>query len=700
MRIFVAGNETMVTSPEQLRRAKELFEAGCAQEGSARTAVLDNGCHGDLELRFTVERMIEASCETHPILDHPLALQKEKLMFGGEALEQGAKVGSYEVIRELGSGGMGTVYLAKSSLTGNEKLFAIKVIRSRSQEVSRRFQQEQAILKNLQHPNIARLIDSGATPDGDPYFVMEYVEGQRLDLYCEAKSLSAKSRIGLFRQLCAAVQYLHQNLVVHRDLKPSNILVKTDGTIKLVDFGIAKLLQISDEFLVPLNATIGLMTPDYASPEQICGGPLSTLTDVYSLGIVLYELLTGTKPFSASDSPLHETIRRICEEEPSRPSTAILRNGTNQRQAGELRGELDNIVLKALRKEPERRYVSVEQFDEDLRRYMHALPVLAQGDSLPYRAKKFFRRYKAAVTVTLIILFLLIGGIVAASFEARIARTERQKAELHAQEVEQEKALAERQTKVAEQERLHANRAADEARIQKGNAERRLRELQQLANAAVQVYSTTHERLGPADADVIAQNAHDSLAVLQQETPLGPDFARMFATTAPSRSNSDDAWRVPFGWKARETVPHEYFVGVDHKIIHHGRSSLFVHSVVKKSLGTLYVAQVFDAKQFRGKRVMLSGYLKSKNVRQQMRLSLVAAKEGQNGSFDGVTLSGTELWRRYQIVIDVPSNADAITIGFYLDGTGSFWADQLGFKQVDSRTPLTIPLGPHNLSFH
>jgi hypothetical protein len=700
----LATKDTVTVYPERLRRAREVFEAACAQQGSARNAALETGCGTDTELRATVERMIEANDEVHLILDHPLSLQKEKFLLSGGALVPGERIGDYEVVRELGSGGMGSVYLARPFTSDGQELFAIKVIRRGSlevsgREISRRFQQEQAILKSLQHPNVARLVESGATEDSNPYLVMEYVEGVRVDQYCEVHGLSTKERIALFRQLCAAVQYLHRNLVVHRDLKPSNILVRKDGTVKLVDFGIAKLLQTSDGYLSPLNATIGLMTPDYASPEQICGGPLSTLTDVYSLGVVLYELLTDAKPFSTPDSPLHETIRRICEEEPRKPSAVIARDSEKRKQANDLRGELDNIVIKAIQKEPERRYASVEQFDEDLRRYLDGLPVVAQGDSLRYRAKKFLRRYKAPVAASCAMLLLLIGGIVATSIEAGTARNQKRLAEDHAKEAEQAKILAEHQTQIADTERARAEHAADDAQIQQGNAERRLQELQQLTKGAVQVYSVTHGRLGSADANVVTQNAHDSLAVLQKEIPLGSDFARLFATTTPQSINSDESWHVPFGWDARETTPHEYFVGVDDNIVHHGKSSLFVHSIAKKPSGTVYIAQVFDANQFRGKRVMLTGYLKSQDLHEQIHLSLVAAAQGSQGTSDGVTVSGTTAWQRYQIVIDVPRDANAITIGFYMNGEGSFWADELNFQPVDSRTPLTTPLEPRNLGF-
>ena len=682
----MSAKETTALTAGRLQKVRAVFEAASERDGSGRNAFLDQECQGDPELRSAVERMLDFSIQEHVILDHPLTLQAEKLLSNPEILKEGTKVGNYQIVREIGVGGMGSVYLAKSISSDNQELYAIKVVRSWSYDVSRRFQQEQTILKSLQHPNIARLVDNGTTEDNNPYFVMEFVEGVILDKYCDAHGLSIKDRITLFRQLCAAMRYLHQNLVVHRDLKPSNILVKTDGTVKLVDFGIAKLLQLSDGPLSPLNATIGLMTPDYASPEQICGGPLSTLTDVYSLGVVLYELLSGAKPFTAHDGALHETIRRICEEEPKKPSAAMVRGGVGHRY--ELRGELDNIVLKAIRKEPERRYASVEQLDEDLRRYLEGLPVLAQGDSLQYRVSKFLKRYKTAVAISCLAVFSLVGGIVATSIEARIAQTERRRAEVHAREAEEAKALAENQTKIAEQERLRAEHAAKEAQIQKSNAERRLGELQQLAKGAAQVYSATHERLGSLDANVIAQNTHESLEVLQKEIPLRPDYVQMFQNTMPSK-NPDSSWHVPKGWYANEEAPGEYFVGTDHKIVHHGKSSLFVHSLVPNPKSFLYVFENFDAKSFRGKRVELSGYLRSKDL-YETTLFLVTRGNQLNGSSDGFKLMGTTQWKKYRIVMDIPADADVVTISFAMHGKGTFWADQFDFHEVDSHTPLTL----------
>ena len=420
MKVILQDSGTVGISAVQLRNARRVFDAAIAEQGPAREAVLRRECKGDDVLRAWVEEMIAADEQVQPILDQPRGLAGEDRDAVG--LKSGDRVGAYRIVREIGVGGMGSVYQAEAETGGG--FVAIKVVRWFSHEVSRRFQQEQTILSGLQHPNIARLLDSGTTAGRSPYFIMEYVEGVPIDSFCKRQGLSTDARLQLFRQVSKAVIYLHQNLVVHRDLKPGNVLVTADGTVKLVDFGIAKLLQAADGLLSPVKTIAGLMTPDYASPEQFRGAATSTLSDVYSLGVLLYELLTGERPFTAPAEQVHETLRRICEEEPRKPSVAAAKR--------ELRGELDNIVLKAIQKEPARRYASVEQFDEDLRRYLVRQPVLAQRDSLGYRTRKFVARHRGAVAAAAVMVLLLSAGVVATAIEARIAGIERARAELQA----------------------------------------------------------------------------------------------------------------------------------------------------------------------------------------------------------------------------------------------------------------------------
>jgi serine/threonine-protein kinase len=322
-----------------------------------------------------------------------------------------------------------------------------------TEQILSRFRHERQILASLDHPNIARLLDGGTTSDGLPYFVMEYIEGQAMDEYCEAHKLSTAERLQLFRTVCGAVQFAHQNLVVHRDLKPSNILVTPEGVPKLLDFGIAKLLkpELYAQTIAPTVTSLRPMTPDYASPEQVKGQPITTASDIYSLGVLLYELLTGHRPYRLRSSTPQEMERVICEQEPERPSAAISRTvntrsvdgvtntltpetvskpreGQPERLRRKLQGDLDNIVLMAMRKEPQRRYASVEQFSEDLRRHLEGLPVIARKDTFGYRAGKFITRNKVAVAVALAFMLLIAVSIVVIVQQSVRAARERDKA--------------------------------------------------------------------------------------------------------------------------------------------------------------------------------------------------------------------------------------------------------------------------------
>src|SRR5690606_20871585 len=283
------------------------------------------------------------------------------------------------------------------------KAVAVKLVRRglEDPQALRRFRHERQILAALEHPNIDRLLDGGVSDDGRPYLVMEHVEGEPLDRYCDARRLPVEARLALFTAVCEAVRYAHRNLVVHRDLKPGNILVTGDGTVKLLDFGIAKLLEADDDADdVPLTRT-GLrpMTPEYAAPEQIRGEAVTTATDVYALGVVLYELLTGRRPYTAATTSLYETERAVLEQAPERPSTAVLKAGDRADDRGaspkalhrRLRGDLDTLLLTALRKEPERRYPSADALADDIRRHLEGRPLTARGDTFGYRLATFAR---------------------------------------------------------------------------------------------------------------------------------------------------------------------------------------------------------------------------------------------------------------------------------------------------------------------
>jgi eukaryotic-like serine/threonine-protein kinase len=378
------------------------------------------------------------------------------------------RIGPYRILRELGQGGMGVVYLAARADEEFRKRVALKVIRSgaASEEVVRHFKRERQILAGLDHPNIAKLLDGGTTDDGLPYFVMEHIEGEPLLTYCDSRKLSVAERLKLFQAICSAVQYAHRNLVVHRDIKPGNIVVAEDGSPRLLDFGIAKFLNPELAGEAP-TATALVMTPAYASPEQARGERITTATDVYSLGVVLYELLTGHLPYRLLTRQPLEILKAISEQEPEKASTAIARvetattasgglvervtpdvsstrEGTPDKLQRRLRGDLDNILMLALRKEPPRRYASVEAFSDDIRRYLEGLPVKARRPTAGYRTGKFLRRHAAGVAASAVFVVLLIGFAAAMAMQsARVAR-ERDQAEKERAAAQQERETAQR----------------------------------------------------------------------------------------------------------------------------------------------------------------------------------------------------------------------------------------------------------------
>ncbi len=367
--------------------------------------------------------------------------------FAAAAERLDLRFGPYKALKELGRGGMGRVYLAARADEQYQKRVAIKVIKAEvdRDEVVSRFRRERQILASLDHPNISRFLDGGATEDGRPYFVMEYVEGMAIDQYCNRQGLSIPGRLKLFRQLCSAVEYAHRNLIVHRDIKPGNILVTAEGVPKLLDFGIAKL--VNPGLLVEGGTMTGLaMTPEYASPEQARGEPVTTMSDVYSLGVLLYLLLTGHPPYRFKTRQTLDVLRAVCEDEPEKPSTAVgraedaegqglnakevsrTREGSPEQLRRRLSGDLDTILLMALRKEPSRRYLSVEALSEDLRRYLEGLPIKARKATFSYRTGKFLRRNWAGVAGVAMAVLLIVGFSVSTAVQSRRLRTERDKA--------------------------------------------------------------------------------------------------------------------------------------------------------------------------------------------------------------------------------------------------------------------------------
>lgn len=419
-------------------------------------AHLQAECGQDEDLKREVLNLVAAENEESRFLEEsPLVALAAHSDDEIESRLIGTRLGPYRIVEEIGRGGMGAVYKATRDDEQYQTVVAIKLIKRGmdTDHILRRFRTERQILASLNHPNIARLLDGGVTEAGLPYFVMEYVDGESIKEFCERQGLSISDRLKLFRIACKAVQYAHQNLIIHRDLKPSNILVTADGTPKLLDFGIAKLLHVDSNGHKSTQLTaaeLRALTPEYASPEQIAGDRVTTASDVYSLGVLLYELLTGTRPYRFRSHRPEEVARVICQQEPERPSKAVSSHGAavseseppasaggstwranSSAYAGgsDLRGDLDAIVLMALRKEPQRRYASVEQFSEDVRRYLEGLPVTASKDTWSYRASKFVRRNRIGVAAAVMILVTLLAGMGTTLYQRNVARREKLKAE-------------------------------------------------------------------------------------------------------------------------------------------------------------------------------------------------------------------------------------------------------------------------------
>ena len=365
----------------------------------------------------------------------------------------GSEIGIYRLEREIGRGGMGIVFEAVRETEDFSQTVALKLLKRGmdSDAMLRRFRHERQILASLEHPNIARLLDGGISPESLPFFAMEYVEGEAIDVNCQRNDLGTGERLRLFLQVCDAVSFAHSRLVVHRDLKPGNILVTPTGVVKLLDFGIAKILS-DDEITSQTVTSLGMMTPGYASPEQIRGEIVSTASDIYSLGLVLYELLTGTAAHHFLNNSPDEMARVICEIEPPRPSSVVTdenldngnatnpigqRTSNNGQRTRSLRGDLDTIVMKAIRKDPSRRYSSVEQFAGDIQRHLDGQPVLARPDTFKYRLEKFIARNRVPVAAAAIVLISLIVGIAATSWQTFRAEQQRQISEQRFTQVRQ-----------------------------------------------------------------------------------------------------------------------------------------------------------------------------------------------------------------------------------------------------------------------
>jgi eukaryotic-like serine/threonine-protein kinase len=437
-------------TPDRWTRIKEVLSAACELPADARRQYLDEACRGDSTLREEVECLLDGFDGSTDFLqpcDFPRDI--ESLVTSDSWL--GRRLGPYELVEEIAHGGMGAVFRAVRTDEYHQHV-AIKLAPGgfRSAAILDRFRSERQILASLEHSNIARLLDGGTTEDGVPFLVMEYIAGEPINAYCDRRRLSLLDRVLLFRAVCSAVQYSHQHLVVHRDIKPGNILVTPDGVPKLLDFGIAKLLD--SDFGQRSVTQLRMMTPEYASPEQVRGEAIALASDVYSLGVVLYELLTGHHPYRLAKRLPHEVAHAICEQEPERPSSAVLRVEDYVQESGEtalitpetvsgaraidpgklrrrLQGDLDTVLLKALQKQPLHRYATVEQFSDDLRRFLEGRPVHARLSTPLYRAGKFIRRRKTAVAAAMMAALALGIGVTMTVREAGVARVQRARAE-------------------------------------------------------------------------------------------------------------------------------------------------------------------------------------------------------------------------------------------------------------------------------
>jgi serine/threonine protein kinase len=434
-------------TPEEWSRIKEVLQTALELDSHSRGQYLDSACAENGSMRGEVESLLQSYEQDEAFLELPAAIEAAELVVNAAPdASIGRRLGSYQLLDEIGEGGMGAVYRAVRADGMFEKQVAVKLIRSglSTDFFVSRFKNERQILAGLQHPNIASLLDGGVTEEGLPYVVLEFVAGAPIDEYCVRHDLSITDRLRLFRTVCSAVQYAHQNLIVHRDLKPGNILVTEDGVPKLLDFGIAKILDRGEEDTSRDRTltVMRIMTPDFASPEQVRGDPITTSSDIYSLGVILYLLLAGRRPYRISSTAPHEIVKAICDTDPEKPSTAVTRfekpehalklgsHGSGKEQTDiqrkklhrALSGDLDNIVLMALRKEPARRYATVEQFSEDVRRHLEHLPVIARKDTAGYLAGKFIMRHKAGVAASMAVALTLIMALLITFHEALVAQ--------------------------------------------------------------------------------------------------------------------------------------------------------------------------------------------------------------------------------------------------------------------------------------
>lgn len=428
----------------QWSRVKDIFAELADLPPSVRSDRMQQLCGDDDSLLRVISELLESDRAVADFIEMPAFSIADALPTAGVPV--GRHIGIYRIVNEIGRGGMGTVFLAERDDGEFSRNVAIKVVSSPflGSDSLARFRQERQILAGLDHPNIAKLLDGGVTDDGLPYLVMEYVEGEPLIEYARHHDLTVERKLKMFLKICRAVAHAHQNLIIHRDIKPSNIIVTHDGEPKLLDFGLAKMLDMQSPDLTATNYRA--LTPAYASPEQLRGEKVNVASDIFSLGVVLYEFITGRRPFNGDGSTSRPGSASSDIADPERPSTRLLRSLSGEKDAAgrralerymsDVRGDVDNIILKAMREEPDDRYASVEQFAADIERHLDGLPIAASDPTFRYRASKFIRRNRAAMIGALLVTIALLLGITATLWQARIAANERDQAQREKEKAE------------------------------------------------------------------------------------------------------------------------------------------------------------------------------------------------------------------------------------------------------------------------
>jgi serine/threonine protein kinase/tetratricopeptide (TPR) repeat protein len=419
-------------SPDDLAAVAAIFSEAVDLDPAERAAWIESRCESRPDMLSEVQSLLTA----HDRLDAFMEPPDDRDVV---ARLDGTVIGAWSVRQKIGSGGMGDVYLAERTDGAFEGRAAIKFTRAHlpDMEAARRFRAERQFLASLHHANIVTLLDGGTTPAGQGYLVMEFIEGAPLTAFCRDRNLPLDARLALLRQVCAAVQYAHQRAIVHRDLKPGNILVTSDGVPKVLDFGVAKLVEGTGIDGNVTSAAVQLpLTPNYASPEQLRGLPVTTACDVYSLGVLMYEVLTGGRPYETTGQTREDVIATVAWTEPTRPSDGSLTEGTPYRSSV-LRGDLDAIVLKAMRKEPDQRYRSAGELGDDLERFLKREPVLARGPSMGYVLRRVAARHRAAVTVAGAAMFAILAALGVAIWQRQIAVDAQQQSDRRFREVRQ-----------------------------------------------------------------------------------------------------------------------------------------------------------------------------------------------------------------------------------------------------------------------